>query len=407
MLADRTADAYARNVGRWLSWLDARALGLPTPADVLTYVADLRADGLKPASVNAHLDAVRGLYRWAETCNAYPSIARSVRGLAVRKDEPLDCLDREAVAGLLAYADGERLDALRDRALVHTLFSTGLRLVSLCALNVGSLDAGDCVLTYAGKGDRDAGRRADWHKYFKDKDRARRSLERDHGDVTARIDGRDPALLERLIGLKSDQYRRSRLHDIFACGWTADLLRALLTDTRVEGFGARLAVLEAGGEPVAFEYGLHAGANYHFWLPAYEASVSRYSPGILLSLDTMRLGSAEGFRVFDYGFEGEPYKKYFCNRSQTVLEGVAHRQGYAGAMAAAFSMAGADAALAAGERFVSAGLGLSVRRRWASIDACETTVVGRARGIAAAASAALNKTRPRSAVSVPGAKLFL
>jgi CelD/BcsL family acetyltransferase involved in cellulose biosynthesis len=159
--------------------------------------------------------------------------------------------------------------------------------------------------------------------------------------------------------------------------------------------------------PVAFEYGLHAGANYHFWLPAYEASVSRYSPGILLSLDTMRLGSAEGFRVFDYGFEGEPYKKYFCNRSQTVLEGVAHRQGYAGAMAAAFSLAGADVALAAGGRFVSAGLGLSVRRRWASIDACETTVVGRARGIAAAAAAALNKARPQSAVSALGAMLIL
>ena len=253
----------------------------------------------------------------------------------------------------------------------------------------------------------DAARRAEWNKYFKDKDRSRRSLERDRGEVRVRLDGHDPALLDRLIALKSDQYRRSRLHDIFACGWTADLLRALLTDTRVEGFGARLAVLEAGGETVAFEYGLHAGANYHFWLPAYEASVSRYSPGILLSLDTMRLGSAEGFRVFDYGFEGEPYKKYFCNRSQTVLEGVAHRQGYAGAMAAAFSMAGADAALAAGERFVSAGLGLSVRRRWASIDACETTVVGRARGIAAAAAAALNKTRAQAAVSALGVMIIL
>jgi CelD/BcsL family acetyltransferase involved in cellulose biosynthesis len=253
----------------------------------------------------------------------------------------------------------------------------------------------------------DAGRRADWHKYFKDKDRARRSLERDHGAVVARIDGRDPDLLERLIALKSDQYRRSRLHDIFACGWTADLLRALLADTSVEGFGARLAVLEAGGEPIAFEYGLHAGAHYHFWLPAYEASVARYSPGILLSLETMRQGAAEGFRVFDYGFEGEPYKKYFCNRSQTVLEGVAHRRGFAGAMAAAFSLAGADAALAAGERFAGAGLGLSVRRRWASIDACETTIGGRARGIAAAAAAAINKTRPQSAVSALGAMLIL
>ena len=88
MLAARTAAVYGRNVQRWLAWLDARALVLPTPAHVLAYVADLRADGLKPATVNAYLDAVRGLYRWAETRNAYPAIARSVRGLPVRKDEP-------------------------------------------------------------------------------------------------------------------------------------------------------------------------------------------------------------------------------------------------------------------------------------------------------------------------------
>ena len=160
LLADRTAETYARNVGRWLTWLDAHALELPTPAHVLAYVADLRADGLKPASVNAHLDAVRGLYRWAETCNAYPAIARSVRGLPVRKDEPLDCLDRAAVAGLLTFADNASLRGLRDAALVHTLFSTGLRLVSLCALDVADLDAGDAVLVYAGKGDRDKARRA-------------------------------------------------------------------------------------------------------------------------------------------------------------------------------------------------------------------------------------------------------
>lgn len=160
MLAPRTAEAYARNVGRWLDWLDARALDLPTPAAVVDYVACLRAAGLKPASCNAHLDAVRGLYRWAETCNAYPSIARSVRGLAVRKDEPLDCLDRDAVAGLLDHADGESLQALRDRALVHVLFSTGLRLVSLTAAAVADLDALDAVLVYAGKGDREKARRA-------------------------------------------------------------------------------------------------------------------------------------------------------------------------------------------------------------------------------------------------------
>lgn len=160
MLAERTADAYARNAGNWLDWLDTAGLDKPTPADVLAFVAMLRTRGLKAATVNAHLDAVRGLYRWAETQNLYPAIARSVRGLPVRKDEPLDALSRDAVAGLLDYADGATLAAQRDRALVHVLFSTGLRLVSLCGLSVADLDAGDAVLTYRGKGDREAARRA-------------------------------------------------------------------------------------------------------------------------------------------------------------------------------------------------------------------------------------------------------
>ena len=159
MLAERTAETYTRNAGRWLDWLDARALGLPSPADVLMYVTDLRHAGLKPASVNACLDSVRGLYRWAETRNAYPAIARSVRGLSVRKDEPLECLTPEQVAGLLSHADGESLRALRDRAIVRVLFSTGLREDGLCNLNVADLDAGDAVLAYKGKGDRDKCRR--------------------------------------------------------------------------------------------------------------------------------------------------------------------------------------------------------------------------------------------------------
>jgi site-specific recombinase XerD len=127
---------------------------------VVDFLADLRAEGLRAGTCNAHLNAVRGLYRWAETRNAYPAIARSVRGLPERKDEPLDCLPREAVAGLLAHADARSLKGLRDAALVHVLFATGLRLVSLCGLDVADLDAGDAVLLYQGKGDREKSRRA-------------------------------------------------------------------------------------------------------------------------------------------------------------------------------------------------------------------------------------------------------
>jgi len=160
MIATRTAESYPRNVARWLAWMDAEAVLVPTPADVLRYVAALRDEGLKPATVNAHLDAVRGLYRWTETQNLYPAIARSVRGLRVRKDEPLDCLAPEKVAALLRHADRASIRGLRDAALLHVMFSTGLRLVSLCGLDVADLDRADCVLRYAGKGDLDKTRRA-------------------------------------------------------------------------------------------------------------------------------------------------------------------------------------------------------------------------------------------------------
>ena len=153
LLSARTPAAYVEAVEGWLRYLEANAVALPTPAHVLAYVAHLRA-GHAPATVNARLAAVRSLYAWAETSNAYPAIGRSVKALPVRKDEPLDCLPPEQVAALLDKVGGDTLAAMRDRALIHCLFSTACRLVSMAAADVGDLDLVDGALVYGGKGDR-------------------------------------------------------------------------------------------------------------------------------------------------------------------------------------------------------------------------------------------------------------
>lgn len=153
MLSTRTPAAYLKAAEDWLGFLERAGTATPTPAAVLRYVASLR-EGHAPATINARLSAVRSMYAWAETQNLYPSIARSVKGLPVQKDQPLDCLPPDAVAGLLEKVDGESLAALRDRALVHCLFSTACRLVSMAAANVVDLDTLDAVLVYVGKGDR-------------------------------------------------------------------------------------------------------------------------------------------------------------------------------------------------------------------------------------------------------------
>ena len=230
-----------------------------------------------------------------------------------------------------------------------------------------------------------AERRQAWGKYFKDKERARRRLETEAGPVRVERGLRDPALLDHLIGLKRDQYRRTGRHDVFACGWTADLLHELMRDRR-KGFGASMAAMWTGGKLTAIEYSLHAGDRYHYWFPAYEPGLARCSPGILLSLDTMRLASAEGFRVFEFGFGGEGYKKYFCNATQSVREAVVLRPGLGASLSEAAVGLLNTAGDGRGER-----LRTSVRRRWATIEACETTPMNRFRGAVAAAQVAVGK----------------
>jgi CelD/BcsL family acetyltransferase involved in cellulose biosynthesis len=232
-----------------------------------------------------------------------------------------------------------------------------------------------------------AERRKTWGKYFKDKERARRSLEAELGTVRVERGLRDPAILDQLIGLKREQYQRTARHDVFACGWTADLLHELMRDRR-KGFGASMAAMWAGGKLVAIEYSLHAGDRYHFWFPAYVPELARCSPGILLSMDTMRLAGAEGYRVFDFGFGGEGYKKYFCNAEETVREAVVLKPGVGSALS--------DAAVGLlGQR--GRTLRTSVRRRWAAIEACEVTPIDRFKGAVAAAQAAAGKFASASA----------
>jgi len=97
-----------------------------------------------------------------------------------------------------------------------------------------------------------AARRQAFAKYFKDKERARRSMEAEFGPVDVQIGLRDHALLDQLIALKREQYRRTGRHDVFACGWTRDLLHALMAHEQ-DDFGASLAVLRAGGQVAAME----------------------------------------------------------------------------------------------------------------------------------------------------------
>jgi len=204
--------------------------------------------------------------------------------------------------------------------------------------------------------------------FLKDKRRRMRALERDHGAVGFTFERPSARLLDMVVAQKRAQIRRTHQHDIFACGWTIDLLRdlALIED---EDFGLRLAVLRAGDIVVAAELGLTGGDRHHLWFPIYDPDYARYSPGALMTLETLRVCAERGVTRVDFGPSEEAYKEDFADPAEPVMEGVvsaraplvAHLQGLPGAA-----------------RLGVAGTRLS--RRLDRIAACEPGLVGQFMG---------------------------
>jgi CelD/BcsL family acetyltransferase involved in cellulose biosynthesis len=152
--------------------------------------------------------------------------------------------------------------------------------------------------------------------------RKRRKLERECGPVRFELHRRDHALLETVLGWKSDQYRRTGRRDRFADPANRSLVHALL-DLEADGFSACLSVLTAGDSVVAAHLGLRSRSTVAWWFPVYQPDYGRYSPGLILCLDLARTMHDERLTVLDLGKGDEAYKSRLANQDIRLLAGAA------------------------------------------------------------------------------------
>ena len=218
----------------------------------------------------------------------------------------------------------------------------------------------------------EAGRNA---AFLKDKRRRRRALERDHGPVSFSFDAPTPAMLDWIIAGKRQQLHRTQQYDIFACGWTAALLHRLAQSAEPD-FGLKLATLRAGETIVAAEVGLTSGDRHHLWFPIYDPAYGRYSPGSLMTLETLNAAAEQGISRVDFGPGEEAYKHDFADPAEPVFEGVIH----------------ARPALALGLERLPGMTRLT--RRFDRITACEPSLLGQVRG-ASSFVTAMSRRHPR------------
>lgn len=254
--------------------------------------------------------------------------------------------------------------------------SVVLRLLGAERLRVSGLvtrePAGDLAVRYAMAADLKGGfeiyQAARSSAFLKDKRRRARALERDHGVMAFTFERPALELLAWLVAQKRAQIRRTHQHDIFACGWTLDLLHRLAERTDAD-FGLRLAVLRAGGTIVAAELGLTAGRRHHLWFPIYDPDFARYSPGALMTLETLRAAASLGIERVDFGPSEEAYKEDFADPMEPVLEGT---------IAVRPSLLASLRDAPGGDRIDEVGRRLA--RRLDRISACEPGLIGQVKG---------------------------
>lgn len=168
-----------------------------------------------------------------------------------------------------------------------------------------------------------AGRRRAGVRELAGVQRKMRKLEREHGPLRFALATDDGDALATLVRWKREQYVRSGVVDVLADPW---IRRALSLAQRTQGdrFAGLLSCLYSGDRLIAAHLGIRSSSVWHWWFPAYDPDLARYSPGLVLLLRMIEAAPALGVSVIDLGKGEERYKRSLMTGSIAIATGTAH-----------------------------------------------------------------------------------
>lgn len=126
-----------------------------TPLDLRGYVAAMHEAGYAKTSVARRLASLRSFFRFAQREGyAQTNPAKPLRNPRPDRNLP-HFLSTEDIGKLLDSPPGDTPSGLRDRAILETMYSAGLRVSELVGINDGDLDFEGGLVRIRGKGRRE------------------------------------------------------------------------------------------------------------------------------------------------------------------------------------------------------------------------------------------------------------
>jgi integrase/recombinase XerD len=153
-----TIDGYSRDLNRYAAFIDnlkihdIRRIGTE---ELISYLSQLKSEGLAANSVNRALAALRGFYKYLlHTKKLESSPVAHIELARVWMHLP-DVLSREEMNLLLMQPGSATPAAIRDAAMLELIYATGIRVSELTGLTLNSINWQVGYLVAMGKGDKE------------------------------------------------------------------------------------------------------------------------------------------------------------------------------------------------------------------------------------------------------------
>lgn len=156
-VSSHTLSAYRRDLDKVIQFCQKQTIVDWTDlssSHVRQLIAQLHRDGQSSRSLARLLSALRGLYKHLNRLRLVSHDPSS--GISAPKGERRlpRTLDTDRAMQLLDQSEDEALLGVRDQAMLELLYSSGLRLSELTALNLPDLDLAEGLVRVLGKGNK-------------------------------------------------------------------------------------------------------------------------------------------------------------------------------------------------------------------------------------------------------------
>jgi len=153
----RTVAAYSTDLAQFSAWLERAGLEMVTLRyrDLRGYLAELDRARYSRRTIARKLSALRSVYAYLAEEGIVPGSPADVVATPKLPSKLPVIATSEALTALIEVSDPSTPGGLRDRAILETLYATGVRVSELTGLDLGDVDFARGQIKVLGKGSKE------------------------------------------------------------------------------------------------------------------------------------------------------------------------------------------------------------------------------------------------------------